>query len=67
MPANSQISALRDQIARIESGGKRACGVLPFGIEAVDRKVPGGGLALGALHEVYPSGEGRGSAMIVRQ
>ena len=58
MPANSQISALRDQIARIESGGKRARGVLPFGIEAVDRKVPGGGLALGALHEVAGGGNG---------
>lgn len=43
---NPQLSALRDQIARIESGGKRACGVLPFGIETVDRKVPGGTNAL---------------------
>jgi protein ImuA len=58
MPANPQISALRAQIARIESGGKRARGVLPFGIEAVDAKVPGGGLALGALHEVAGGGNG---------
>src|SRR5690606_38045601 len=58
MPANPQISALRAQIARIESGGKRARGVLPFGIDAVDAKVPGGGLALGALHEVSGGANG---------
>ncbi|MDQ0394481.1 ImuA family protein [Labrys monachus] len=29
-------------------------GTLPFGIEAVDRKLPGGGLALDALHEIAP-------------
>lgn len=56
--SNAQLCALRDQIARIESRGKRACGVLPFGIDTVDRKVPGGGLALGALHEVAGGGNG---------
>lgn len=58
MPTNPQLSALRDQIARIESGSKRARGVLAFGIDEVDRKVPGGGLALGALHEVAGGGNG---------
>lgn len=58
MPANPQLFALRDQIARIESVGKRARGVLPFGIEVVDRRVPGGGPALGALHEVAGGGNG---------
>ena len=30
--------------------------VLPFGIKAIDRHLPGGGLALGALHEVAGGG-----------
>jgi protein ImuA len=32
--------------------------VLPFGIKAIDRHLPGGGLALGALHEVAGGGNG---------
>jgi protein ImuA len=32
--------------------------VLPFGIQAIDRHLPGGGLALGALHEVAGGGHG---------
>jgi protein ImuA len=32
--------------------------VLPFGIEAIDRHLPEGGLALGALHEVAGGGNG---------
>lgn len=55
---NPQISALRAQIARIESGDRRVCGVLPFGMDEVDGKVPSGGLALGALHEVAGGGNG---------
>jgi len=30
--------------------------VLPFGLKAIDRHLPGGGLALGALHEVAGGG-----------
>ncbi|MFA7441262.1 MAG: damage-inducible protein [Sphingomonadaceae bacterium] len=56
--ANPQIATLRAQIACMESGGKRVRGVLPFGVEIVDHKVPGGGLALGALHEVADGGNG---------
>ncbi len=55
---NPQLCALRARIARIESGGRRPCGVLPFGLEPVDRRIPGGGLALGALHEVAGGGNG---------
>lgn len=44
---NREIATLRDRIATIESNGRRAHGVLPFGIDPLDRKVPGGGLALG--------------------
>ena len=32
--------------------------MLPFGIEEIDRHLPGGGLALGALHEVAGGGNG---------
>lgn len=55
---NPQLRALRAKIERIESGHRRACGVLPFGLEPVDRRIPGGGLALGALHEVAGGGNG---------
>ncbi|WP_145200270.1 ImuA family protein [Sphingobium sp. B2] len=55
---NPRLAELRERIARIESGERRSRGVLPFGLEAVDRKVPGGGLALGALHEVAGGGNG---------
>ncbi len=56
--ANPQIAALREQIARLESAGRRHLGVLPFGLESVDRRIPGGGLALGALHEVAGGANG---------
>lgn len=52
------IDALRDQIRRIESVGRRKTDVLPFGVEVVDSALPGGGLALGALHEVAGGGQG---------
>jgi protein ImuA len=32
--------------------------VLPFGLKAIDRHLPEGGLALGALHEVADGGHG---------
>src|SRR3546814_17017019 len=33
-------------------------GTLPFGLDAIDRRLPGGGLALGALHEVAGGAQG---------
>jgi protein ImuA len=48
-----RIEELRRQVARIErGGGAEAMLVLPFGLAAIDRLLPGGGLARGALHEV---------------
>ena len=38
--------------------GRRAQSVLPFGLAEVDSRLPGGGLALGALHEVAGGGNG---------
>ncbi len=48
-----RVEALRRQVARLEQGGRgEAVPVLPFGVSAIDRRLLGGGLALGALHEI---------------
>ena len=52
------IESLRAQIEQIEGRGRRATSVLPFGIAEVDSRLPGGGLALGALHEIAGGGNG---------
>jgi protein ImuA len=52
------LNALRERIQRLEGGAARARSVLPFGIEAIDRHLPEGGLTLGALHEVAGGGNG---------
>nr|WP_281417340.1 damage-inducible protein [Plastoroseomonas hellenica] len=49
---------MRVQIAKIEGRDRRVKSVLPFGIADVDSRLPGGGLALGALHEVAGGGNG---------
>jgi protein ImuA len=49
---------LRAQIEKIEGRSRRAKSVLPFGIAEVDSRLPGGGLAVGALHEVAGGGNG---------
>jgi protein ImuA len=53
-PARSErLAALRAKVRSIESAGRAGGPVcLPFGIEAVDRRLAGGGLARSALHEV---------------
>jgi protein ImuA len=55
---HSAIERLRAQIGKIEGRGRRATAVLAFGIVAIDARLPGGGLALGALHEVAGGGNG---------
>ena len=52
------IESLRAQIEKIEGRSRRAKSVLPFGIAEVDSRLPGGGLALGALHEIAGDGNG---------
>jgi protein ImuA len=49
------LASLRERVRQIERGGF-AHGVLPFGTEAIDRALPGGGLARGALHEILGAG-----------
>lgn len=52
------IEELRERIQHLESGAVRPRETLPFGIEPIDRHLPGGGLALGSLHEVAGGGNG---------
>jgi protein ImuA len=56
MPVAANLSLLQDRIRRIERPHARQHGVLPFGIAAIDRALPGGGLALGGLHEILGAG-----------
>ena len=48
------LDSLRAHIAQIEGVTTRHP-VLPFGVHAIDRHIPGGGIATGALHEVAGS------------
>ncbi|MHA6641825.1 ImuA family protein [Mesorhizobium sp. A623] len=52
------ITELRERIARLEGGNVRDRAVIPFGVAAIDRVLPGGGLALASLHEVAGGGNG---------
>jgi protein ImuA len=48
------IDNLRAQIARIEGISVRHAHI-PFGLDAIDSRLPGGGIASGALHEIAGS------------
>src|SRR5215813_2141244 len=52
------VAALRERIQCLEGGARHRRAVLPFGITAIDERLPEGGLALGALHEVAGGGNG---------
>src|SRR5215469_18272879 len=56
MIEKAHLPELRERIRRIERPTALAHGVLPFGIAAIDQVLPGGGLALGALHEILGVG-----------
>ena len=51
------VDELRRLLPRLESRGG-AARVLAFGLDALDRHLPHGGLAAEALHEVVPAAEG---------
>ncbi|WP_334129769.1 ImuA family protein [Sneathiella sp.] len=55
---NPTIRALRERIARLEGHLVPGRKMLPFGIPPLDHRLPGGGLALGCLHEVADGGNG---------
>ena len=56
--ANPVMADLRARIQRLETGSTRKRAALPFGVAPIDKVLPGGGLALGALHEVAGGGNG---------
>lgn len=57
--ANDALLAnLRDHIERLEGRPSAKRSSLPFGVDVIDRHLPGGGLAMGALHEVAGGGNG---------
>jgi protein ImuA len=55
---SSVIDDLRVRIQRLETASARQHAVLPFGVSAIDDRLPQRGLALGCLHEVAGGGEG---------
>lgn len=54
--SNPVLAALRAKVQSLEGDVGRVREVLPFGVADIDRQLPGGGLALGALHEVAGGG-----------
>jgi len=53
MSPTAQLTALRERVRHLE---RHEChGVLPFGVAAIDVTLPKGGLALGAVHEIFGS------------
>jgi protein ImuA len=50
------IAELRRTLERMETHGRVEAAVLPFGVPELDQHLPGGGLALGHLHEVIEGG-----------
>jgi protein ImuA len=50
----AELSVLRERIRHLERPARH--GVLPFGVAAIDHALPGGGLALGAVHEILGAG-----------
>jgi len=56
--ASPALDALRRQVRALETQDQATRAVLPFGVAALDARLPGGGLALGALHEVAGGADG---------
>lgn len=52
------ISDLRQRIEGIGGITAKTKTILPFGIPGIDRRLPKGGLALGALHEIAGGANG---------
>jgi hypothetical protein len=54
----SDIEVLRAQVRQVEEWRRRVTTALPFGLAENDARLPGGGSALGALHDVAGGGNG---------
>ena len=57
------LAALRATLRRLEGPGRAVAGVAPTGFAAIDRVLPDGGLARGALHEIMGEGADRAAAI----
>jgi protein ImuA len=58
-PVNAAVlSELRQKIEGIENLAGRVRTVLPFGVSAIDSRLPNGGLPVGALHEIAGGANG---------
>src|SRR5277367_3479950 len=53
---NDLLLTLRERVRRIERPAAAVHGVLPLSVAAIDRTLPGGGLARGAVHELVGMG-----------
>lgn len=63
MPASpATLARLQQQLQRL-CGGHSHAGVLAFGVRDIDAQLPGGGMALGALHETTDGGHGAAAAL----
>jgi protein ImuA len=56
------LAALRAELRRLEGGGRRERAARPVGLPAIERVLPGGGLARGALHEILATESGWAAA-----
>jgi len=55
MTSAADLARLRARITALEGLGRTAAGgVMPLGLPAVDTMLPGGGVALGGLHDIQP-------------
>jgi protein ImuA len=59
---DAALAALRATLRRLEGPGRAAAGVVPTGLDAIDRALPEGGLARGALHEILAEGADQAAA-----
>jgi len=57
------LAGLRAELRRLEGGGRRERAARPVGLPAIERVLPGGGLARGALHEILGTETGWAAAV----
>ena len=59
---DAALAGLRATLRRLEGPGRVAAGVAPTGLDELDRALPDGGLARGALHEIVGEGADQAAA-----
>lgn len=60
---NFVLFELQERVARAEASSTRRRAVHSFGVPEIDHVLPGGGLKLGALHEVAGGANGAAAAL----